>query len=190
MLPTKKKILKYPKLTLLLVTIIIAGVFFYKAETSQTLNSLVVSLGYIGTFFSGFFYSYSFTAAPATALLLVLSSKQRLLLATLIGGFGALVSDIIIFFFIKNTFSDEFSELKQTKVVSGILSKIRKILGKAYSKFVYLFAAFLIATPLPSEVGIAILANKKDISSRRFMITAYVIHTIGIFFILAIGHMI
>lgn len=48
-------------------------------------------------------------------------------------------------------------------------------------------AGILIMTPLPTEIGITILASRKNLSMKKFMIMAYILHTIGITIILLLG---
>lgn len=179
-----KKYTKYPKLTLFIVTIIIALVVFYEAETYLPLHNFIISLGYLGTFISGFFYSYGYTATTATALLLVLGSELNIYLAALIAGVGALISDIIIFYFVRHSFNDELDRLKKTKIITKINEKIKNTSEFFYKYFIYALSSILIASPLPTEVGVSLLANKKKMSIKTFMIIAYIMHTIGIFIIL------
>ena len=72
--------LKYPKLSLLLLIFIITVVFFYKGKTYPLFHNFLESLGYIGIFLGGFFYAYTFTSAPATAVLLILAKGQNIFL--------------------------------------------------------------------------------------------------------------
>lgn len=102
--------IKYPKLLLLLLSIIISVIYFYEGKTYPPLHNFLLSLGYVGVFLSGIFYAYGFTAAPATATLLVLAKEQNIILGGLIGGLGALLSDVAIFLFIKYSFADEIKD--------------------------------------------------------------------------------
>jgi len=180
--------IKYPKLLLLLLTIIISIIFFYEGKTFPPLHNFLISLGYIGIFLSGIFYAYGFTAAPATAVLLVLAKEQNILLAGLIGGFGALLSDIAIFLFIKYSFTDEIKRLEKEKAVRFIEKEEKKLFGH-YQKYILVsFAGFLIASPLPTEIGVTLMATLKNVSIKKFIIIAYLLHTLGIFMILLIGN--
>ncbi|MEP0824183.1 MAG: hypothetical protein HRF40_01725 [Nitrososphaera sp.] len=177
--------IKYPKLLLLVSTFIIAVIFFGEARTYPPLNEFLISLGYPGTFIAGMLYAYGFTSAPATAMLLLLGTEQNIFLAGLIGGLGALLSDLIIYLFVKNTFADEMEKLRSRSVIFRQDDNKSKNNLKKY----LLIAAggILIATPLPSEIGITLLASVKSLSTRRFLILAYLLHTAGIFAILYAG---
>lgn len=182
--------IKYPKLLLLLITIIVAIAIFYEGRNYAPFHDFLVSLGYIGTFLGGIFYAYGFTAAPATAVLLVLAKEQNLILAVLIGGLGAVLSDFIIFSFIRHSFIDEINKLKKEKIMKNISKNGKHIFGRYYKHIFPIFSGFLIASPLPTEIGVTMLASIKNISVKKFMVIAYLLHSLGILIILTIGNLI
>ncbi len=184
------KRIKYPKLLLLIFTILVAAVVFYEAKNYEPLHNFLVSLSYTGTFLSGIFYAYGFTAAPATAVLLVLAKEQNIILAALFGGLGAALSDLMIFLFIRHSFMDELRQLEHEKIVRYIEKEERTIFGHYYRNVLPVFAGFLIASPLPTEIGVTLLAGMKRISIKKFMILAYLLHTLGILIIFGIGNII
>src|SRR3989338_1798917 len=178
--------IKYPKFLLLLLTFMLAYLLFYN-RTYEPFHDFVASLSYIGTFISGALYVYGFTAAPATALLLILAKEQNIILASLVGGLGALIGDLIIFSAIRHAFADEIEKLFEEEIVKYIHSKTPSFVKK------YLVPAavvFIIASPLPDEVGIALLAATRNISLRLFSVFSYLINTVGIFVVLYIGRVI
>ena len=69
--------IKYPKFLLLILTFVIAY-FIFKGKSLLPFHDALLSLGYIGTFLAGIFFVYGFTAAPATALLLILAKEQNI----------------------------------------------------------------------------------------------------------------
>lgn len=181
-----KKILskiKYPKLLLLIFTFIVAYLIFTGKDFSP-FHELLLSLGYFGTFLSGIFFAYGFTAAPATAILLILSNEQNIFFAGFIAGFGALIGDLIIFKFIRYSFMDEIKKLSRQKTLNNFNNKIPSLLKKY---FIPVLAGFIIASPLPDEVGVSLLASSWSISTKLFSIFSYLLNTTGIFVILIIG---
>lgn len=180
--------MRYPKILSLLCIIVIAVIVFYGGKNYAPFHNFLVSLGYLGTFLGGIFYAYGFTATPATAVLLVLAQEQNILLAGLIGGFGALLSDYVIFLFVRTSFIEEIRRLQKEKIMR-LLAKEGNVLFGNYRKYALLaFAGFLIASPLPTEIGVTLMASSKYISTKKFMIIAYALHTAGIFTILLIGN--
>ena len=179
--------IKYPKLFLLLATIVVAVIIFYEGRNYGPFHNFLVSLGYGGIFLGGVFYAYGFTAAPATAVLLVLAQEQNFIFVVLIGGLGALLSDWLIFSFIRYSFTNEINKLKKEKFVK-MMAKNSESLFSSYHKYIFpTFAGFLVASPLPTEIGVTMMASIKNLSVKKFMIIAYLLHSFGILIILLVG---
>jgi uncharacterized membrane protein YdjX (TVP38/TMEM64 family) len=141
-------------------------------------------MGYFGTFLAGLLYPYTLTSSAGTAILLILAKEQNILLAGVIAGIGALISDIILFLFVKRNFSNEVQKLSKETVVQTINRWI------PCSVRVYLlatFASILIASPLPTEIGIMLMTSIKNMSTKKFVIIVYILHVSAIFIILLIG---
>ena len=175
--------LKYPKLLLLLLTFV-AAYFLFKGRTFLPFHNLLLSMGYLGTFLAGILFVYGFTAAPATAILLIVAKEQNIILAGFIAGVGALFGDLIIFKFIRHSFADELEKLRKEKIVMHLNHKTPALLRKY---FVPVLAGFIIASPLPDEIGVSLLAASRQISVELFSLVSYLLNTAGIFIILLIG---
>ncbi len=178
--------IRYPKFILLTLTFIFAYVLF-RGRTFLSFHDFLLSLGYFGTFLTGVLFSYGFTAAPATAILLILAKEQNILLAGFIAGFGALISDLLIFTFVRVSFADEIEKLSKEKVLNHIHNRIPSVFKKY---FIATVAGFIIASPLPDEIGVSLLAISTNISVRMFFAISYTLNTLGIFVILIIGNLI
>ncbi len=178
-----KRRIKYPKFILLASTFILAYILF-KSQEFEALQQIISRLGYLGTFIAGSFFTYGFTAAPATALLLILGKQQNILIAALIGGFGALFGDWIIFNFIRTSFQDELEKLENERITKYL----KRITPNIIEKYLLpVIAGFIIASPLPDEIGVSMLALLKDVKTKTFMVISYCLNTIGIWIILLIG---
>ena len=175
--------IKYPKFLLLILTFIIAYVIF-SGRSFLLVHDFLLSLGYFGTFLAGIMFVYGFTSAPATAILLILAKEQNILLAGFIAGFGALIGDLLIFKFIRHSFADEIEKLSKERLFNHVNNKL-PIMLKKY--FIPVLAGFIIASPLPDEIGVSLLAGSTTISTRIFSIVSYILNTAGIFIILMIG---
>jgi len=148
------------------------------------LDGILLPLGYVGTFISGIFFAYGFTAAPATAMFLVLAKWQNIILAALVGGLGALVGDMIIFSFIRHSFYDEIEKLSKERFVMFF----RRKTGPRFRRyFAPVLAGLVIASPLPDEIGVSMFAACKNIPRTQFMVISFVLNTLGIFVVLLIG---
>ena len=176
--------IKYPKFLLLFITFLIAYLLFYE-RNYQPFHDFIISMGYAGAFIAGIFFAYGFTAAPATVILLILAKDQNILLAGLIGGFGALIGDLIIFNFVRYSLDDEIKKLSKEKIVLYINHKTSNLFKKY---LVPVVAGFIIASPLPDEIGVSLLAASRSISIKIFSVISYLLNTAGIFVILFIGN--
>jgi len=181
--------IKYPKFLLLLYSFFLAYMLFANRDLSF-IHEFIASLGYFGTFIAGALFTYGFTTPLAIALFLVIGQTQNIFVASFIGGIGALIGDIIIFKFLRLTFKDEIAKLRKENVFTYIGHAIPIHMNKHSKLKNYLtliFAGFIIASPLPDELGISMLAIATNISERSIMILSYLFNTIGILVMLAIG---
>lgn len=177
---------KYFKLILLLVSISLAYYIFSNLEISNLIPNFK-NLSYIGTFISGILFTFGFSA-PFSVGFFIASQPNNIFLAAIIGGVGATIGDFFIFKTIKFSFMNEFEELKKTRVIHKIRKMIynnKHILVKHY--ILYVFAGIVIATPLPDEIGVSMLAGLTSIKPLRLIIISFILHTAAIFMILMIG---
>ena len=176
---------KYPKLIIFVLFILIAYTLF----SNKNFNDLILltETGYLITFIGGILIALGFTA-PFGIGLLINSSPQNIFIGALIAGIGATLSDILIFKFIKFSFIDEFKKLEKTKTIKEIEEIVKKnkhILIKHY--LLYVFAGIIIASPLPDEIGVAMLAGLTTINVKTLALIGFILHTLFIFFIIYLG---
>lgn len=176
--------IKYPKLSLFIISVILVY-FLFSGLAYKPLHDALVFMGYFGTFLAGLLYPYALTSAAGTGILLILAKEQNLLLAGVIAGIGALISDIILFLFVKHGFGDEVQKLSKETVVRTI---IRRIPDSVRAYVLTIFAGLLIASPLPTEIGIMLMTSIKNMSVKKFVIIVYILHSSAIFIILLIGN--
>jgi len=144
-------------------------------------------LNYVGMGIAGILFSLGFSA-PFSVGFFIVSQPSSLLLATIIAGIGSVIGDMIIFKTIKFSFMEEFNELGNEKIVKTIGNAIKNnksLLIRHY--FLYIFAGILIATPLPDEIGVSMLAGLTTIKPLKLALISFILHCIGIFLILYIS---
>lgn len=98
-----------------------------------------------------------------------------------------MIGDLLIFKMIKFSFMDEFHELEKTKAIheiEKIVNKKKRVLILHY--LLYIFAGLILATPLPDELGVAMLAGLTTIKPLKLAIISFLIHSASIFLILSI----
>lgn len=180
---------KYPKLICLIVIILISYFIFSNPEINLMISNLG-ELGYLGVFIAGLMFAFGFTSPLAAGFFLVLNPKN-ILIASIIGGIGAMFSDLFIFKFIRLSFKDEFNRIKKEKISLKAKKILHKIIDKKIRVYLmYIFAGGLIASPLPDEAGVILLAGLTKIKPRFLAIIGFILNSLGIFTLFYIGKMI
>lgn len=134
----------------------------------------------------GILFAFGFTAPFAAGFFITLN-PTNIWLAGTIGGLGALIADVIIFKFIRVSFNGEFSRLKNTVAMKKTGELIEKSIGKRIQLYLmYALAGLLIASPLPDEAGVIMLAGLTKIKLGTMMRLSFVLNTAGIIILLII----
>ena len=176
---TKKAIrlfgFKYPKIFLLILSIVLAYFIFRNPFVSNYIFRLE-GLSYLGIFVSGMLIAFGFSAAFAVGFFIV-SQPQNIFLAATIGAMGSVVSNLLIFKFIRFSFKNEFDNIQNEKSFSDIKKIVKENISiKIRHYILYLFAGILIATPLPDEIGVSLLAGLTTIKSKVLAMITFVLH--------------
>ncbi len=168
----------HKKWIILILSITIAFYLFFSGTLIKLIEAMG-NFGIIGILISGILFGYAFTAAPATASLISFTNYYNPLIISLIGATGTMIGDLLIFNFFKKGLPEEIETIiKKTKI-----EKIKK------SKFKWLIpgiSGFIIASPLPDEIGISLLGVTK-FDTTKFMILAFSLNFIGILIITTIA---
>lgn len=121
-------------------------------------------------FVVGLLYSSILTTVPATiALIKLAEAGVPLPLIALIGGLGAMIGDITLFKLMKVGFIDRIVKSIHSKHHEGTVAGMMVRL-KAFRYGLILFGALVIATPLPDEIGLALMGFGKA----RYVVVAAV----------------
>ena len=174
---------KYPKLVFL-VLITILSYFIFKQPVIQGLILSLNKLNYLGFLIAGVLFAFGFSA-PISIGFFIISQPSNLFLATILGGFGAVIGDIIIFKTIKSSFKDEFEELKKKKIIKKIEEIVKKnkhVLIRHY--LLYIFVGIMIASPVSDEIGVSILAGLTTIKESTLALIGFILQSMVIFLIL------
>lgn len=182
-----KERVQYPKLILLLISILGAYVFF-QAHMFSRIAELFNAHGYVAIFIAGFLFSYGFTAPLAVGFFIFLAPQVNIFLAAALAGVGALLSDLLIFKFIRTSFQDEFDKLQLTRIFQRIRDLFDNHLGERMKKYMlWTIAGFLIASPLPDEFGVSLISGFTTLNKKVFSMISYLLNTSGILVILALA---
>lgn len=177
---------RYHKLLILLLSIAGAYYIFSNGQFDGFLES-IRSSWYFGTLLAGMMFSFGFTTPFSVGYFLTLNSPN-ILVHGIIGGFGALISDLLIFHIVRLSFMDEFEMLENTRPMKFLSRIINRSIGKKIMNYLkFSIAGIIIASPLPDELGITMLAGLTKIRSSVLSLISIVMNTIGIMVILWIG---
>jgi len=174
---------KYPKIAVLILAIILAYIIFSNPSVSDFVSHLG-NLSYLGVFIAGMLFTFGFTSPFAAGFFIILN-PSNIWISGIIGGIGAVVSDLFIFNLIRVSFRDEFKRLGKTKLIKNTEKIIEKSLGhKIKTYLMYAIVGILIASPLPDEAGIIMLAGLTKIKVKTLAIVSFILNTIGILILL------
>lgn len=176
---------KYPKLFLLILSFVLVYFLFRNTGISGWISSLS-RFNYLGSFISGILISFGFSAALGVGFFIALIPENIILVAVL-GGLGAMIGDLIIFKSIKFSFMDEFKKLEKTPAIRKIEEIVK---GKkhviVWHYLLYIFAGIILATPVPDEIGVAMLAGLTTIKPLNLAVISFAVHAVAIFLLLLI----
>lgn len=178
--------MKYPKLTVLAIIIVLSYLIFSN-ETVAGFFSRLGNLGYLGAFIAGLFYTFGFTSPISAGIFLTLN-PHNIWIAGILGGFGAMLCDLLIFDLIKFSFMDEFKLLSKTRFIRHINNFFKRdgLLRKIKTYLLYGISGFLIASPLPDEAGIIMLAGLTRLKQSELSVIGFICNSIGILILLLI----
>lgn len=178
-------IFTYPKLTLYFVAIIAAYFIFQMPDVHNFVDSFDNFI-YLSMFFGGLLFSAGFTTPIATGFFLSIDPAVNLLYAALIGGIGALIADLGIFSFIRLSFMDEFHKLEKTSFIRHLVNMFKVFPKGARTLLVYFIACIIIASPLPDELAITLLAGFTRVHGTVFGLIGFLGNSLGIYLMLLI----
>jgi len=181
---------KYPKLLILMASIV-AAYFLFDQDSVKDFFAGLSEYGYVSVFVGGMLFAFGFTAAFGIGIIAVTSGDVSMLLGAAAGGFGALLSDFILFRFVRVTFEDEFERIKNSKTfvrIDGVI--LGKFRPKIQHYIVLALAGGVIASPLPDEIGVMMLAASTTVSPKAFASLSFALNSIGILLVLEIASLI
>lgn len=159
---------------------ILASIFFafliIHSGVVQTLIASTDGLTLVGSFVAGLFFTSILTTAPAIVVLGELAQNTSLIGVAAVGALGAVCGDYLLFWLVKGGVARDVEYL-----VSHSGAKRLKALfhTKLFHRLLPLVGALVIASPLPDELGLALLGISK-ISKERFLLISFIMNFIGI----------
>ena len=165
-------------LALVILSVFIA-IILAKTGALKDLITSTQEVRFIGSFISGILFVSVFTAAPATVALGEIAQSNSVITVAIIGGLGALIGDLIIFRFVKDRVSQHFSYLIKVSKSERFFSIFKLRLFRWIIPFV---GALIMASPLPDEIGVAMLGLSK-MKNSYFILLSFLLNSAGILII-------
>lgn len=153
----------------------------YVASAFQLLSPLL----FVPEFIAGMLYTSAFTAPFAVAAFFVIGKYTDPLTIAIVGGLGSMAADLIILKFFRFIFFGKRSPLSGVREMHWIIKKLRSL--SLFRTFAPIIGAFIIASPLPDELGLMILGITK-IDTWHASLLLYALDFAGIFVIASIAH--
>lgn len=160
---------------------IILAIFLSKSELFHSFLLHLGNLGYLGAFIAGILFVTSFTVATGAVILFTLAETLSPIEVALLAGFGAVVSDLVIFRFVKD---DLVRELTPLYVHFGGNHLHHVLHSKYFHWTLPLIGAIIIASPFPDEIGVSLMGISK-MKTYQFLILSFFLNAVGIFLVVS-----
>jgi hypothetical protein len=158
---------------------VIIAVILVKTGILKSLLEGTQDIKFFGSFFAGLFFTSIFTTVPATVALGEIAREGSLFWTALLGGVGAMIGDLLIFKFVKNSLAEDISTLIQHNARKRF-SAVFKL--KFFRYFFAFLGALIIASPLPDELGLAMMGFSK-VKTSLFIPLSFFFNFLGILII-------
>lgn len=164
------------KHTTIAVLIAVAFIALIDSTVVAGLLSLVKQLGYLGVFIAGLLSVSFFTTAPAIVMLVDLANEFDPIALAIVAGSGAMVGDWILMMFFEDRVIKELRPLLRKLHVHEMVARLRY----RYTSWILVTAgAISLATPIPDEIGVALLGIS-HFNKAYLLGICFVLNTVGI----------
>ncbi len=163
----------------IIILSIMVAVILVKTGALKNLLTSTQEIKFAGSFVAGIFFVSVFTAAPATVVLAEIAQSNSVFWVAFFGGMGALAGDFILFRFIKNRLSEDFLHVMRKSKSRRLISIFQSNPFKLLIPFI---GALIIASPLPDELGIAMMGFSR-IKTSLFIPLSFLLNFFGILMI-------
>jgi len=154
---------------------IIIAVVLVKTGVLLGLLQSIGGASYLVSFFGGMFFVSVFTVAPALVVLVEAAQTNSPVAVAFFGGLGALLGDLLIFRFIRDSLSRSLLDIilkKENRITAFFRLKFFRVFGP-------LIGAFFIISPFPDEVGL-MLMGMSNVDTKLFIPLSFSLNFIGI----------
>ncbi len=133
----------------------------------------------LSSLLAGLFFTSMATTPVAIAVLAELALTGNPLLVALVGGAGAVAGDYFIFAFVRDRVGEDIGYLLKR---TGTPRFFKLFHRRTFKRLLPFLGGLIIASPLPDELGLALL-GAAHMSTKRFLLISYCFNAGGIFLI-------
>ncbi len=170
---------------LLYISIGIVGAIFLSGNGFIDFTIRLLGGQELASFVAGVFFTSAFTIAPASVALAHIGQLADIHTVTLWGGLGAMCGDLLLFLFIRDKFSKDLREAFKPLFIKHIVSSFHIGFMKWLAP---LLGAAIIASPLPDELGLALMGLSKT-KTLVLIPVAFVMNVIGVYLVISFAQM-
>lgn len=166
---------------------IIIAFILAKTGALKEILSATNRILFFDSFVAGLFYTSGFTTPIAFIALFEIAKSYSIFEVALFGAFGAVLGDFLIFRFLRDKLDNDILILIKGKY---FFKNLKKIFHLRLFRWVSIFlGGIILATPLPDELGLAILGFSKT-KNLFFIIFSFLFKFLSILFIAWVAKMI
>src|SRR3989344_938774 len=158
---------------------IVLAIFISNLDLIEKLLSISENIRIVSSFVGGVFFTSIFTTAPAIVFIGEISQLEPLYIVASVGAMGAVLGDFLIFYLFRNHVADDLDALIK-RLKSNPLKFLLRNGGFRWLSIIV--GAFIIASPFPDELGIAIMGISK-LRLNIFIPMSFTFNFIGILII-------
>ena len=162
---------------------IAAGIAIKKFGIVNMLFQTTQQMDVIGSIVAGIFFVSIFTAVPAGVILYELAQANSVLLIALLGGFGSLIGDLIIFYFVRNSVAKDLEYIAQQHHQDRLVHIVKQ---RLFRWMLITLGAIIVASPIPDEIGLALMGISR-MKLVHFIPLSFVLNFCGILIIALIA---
>lgn len=182
----KKHYLRHLLRDLLIIAVSIAvAVWLVRLGAVEKFLALAGGFKILASFVAGLFFTSIFTTAPAMVALAVLARDFSPFWVAAVGAVGAAAVDFLIFRFVRDDLAKDAAGIFRVK----IRRKFVRLFHHGPLKWLLvLVGGMILASPLPDELGLAILGLTK-IKTRLLLPLSYIMNFLGILAIVSVARL-
>ena len=162
-------------LGIIIVSVVVAIGLAWTGAIGNFLAS-TKELRHLGSFIVGIFFTTVFTSFPAMVVLGELAQAGPLFWVAFLGALGALVGDFVIFKFFRDRIADDFNYLVKRSGKERFFSIFHR---RIFRWLFPLVGALIVASPLPDEIGLAMMGLSK-MKTALFAPISFTLNFLGI----------